>query len=348
MSEHPLRALNIVAGRWSVRRAGTTAVYFHPAHDRNVDDMLSALVAARQRYAEWFHPYPWTELKLSEFPNLIGRAQGFATNINFSEGFGFLTRSNARSHQAFIVTAHEAAHQWWGNLLLAGAGPGADVLVEGAAHYSTLLLLEAERGPHARIEFARRLEERFLDRRRTDGEASLLRVVNRGNDSDESAIYDKGGWVLWMLHQHLGHERAIAGMRAFFSRYVNADGAPELPDLISTLRPFAPDPLAFDAFIATWFADTALPEFIVDNVRRTPSADGWTLSARVRNVGAAAATIDVSAVDGEAGDARVTVHLAPGESRPLTWSTGLSPTRVIVDPDVMVLQLNRARAHAEL
>ena len=41
---------------------------------------------------QWFHPYPWKELKVSaSSPALAGYAQGFATNITFSEAIGFLT-----------------------------------------------------------------------------------------------------------------------------------------------------------------------------------------------------------------------------------------------------------------
>lgn len=153
-----------------------------------------------------------------------------------------------------MVTAHEAAHQWWGNLLLAGEGPGADVLIEGAAHYSTLLLLEAERAAAARTVFARHLEQRYLNQRRIDGEQSLLSVVDRGKASDESLIYDKGGWALWMLHQRLGDARARAGMQAFFREFVGKEENPALHDLLAAMRLQAPDGVEFDRFVADWFA----------------------------------------------------------------------------------------------
>lgn len=60
-----------------------------------------------------------------------------------------------------MVTAHEAAHQWWGNLLTPGEGPGTSLLSEGMAHYSTALLFEKVKGPNARMEFLKRIEERY-------------------------------------------------------------------------------------------------------------------------------------------------------------------------------------------
>ena len=82
------------------------------------------------------------EQVLGEHPALAGYAQGFPTNITFSEAIGFLTRDEEDVADApFLVTAHEAAHQWWGNILCPGRGPGGNLLSEGTAHFSTLLPL---------------------------------------------------------------------------------------------------------------------------------------------------------------------------------------------------------------
>ena len=57
-SDHPVSFFNVVAGRWDVKRGEGTAVYYHPGHPYNIDEMLEALDAARKYYSEWFHPYP--------------------------------------------------------------------------------------------------------------------------------------------------------------------------------------------------------------------------------------------------------------------------------------------------
>ena len=101
-------------------------------------------------YSEWFAPYPWKELKLSEFPAYATYAQGFPTNITFSENLGFLTRSDEKSNAVLLVTAHESAHQWWGNLLTPGKGPGGNILSEGMSHFASLLLVEQLEGEGAR------------------------------------------------------------------------------------------------------------------------------------------------------------------------------------------------------
>ena len=99
-SDSPVRAFNVVLGRWKVKRGDGVAVYYDARHPYNVDEMLEALVAARRWYGEWFAPYPWKELKLSEFPGLASYAQGSPTNITFSENIGFLTRSEPKANDA--------------------------------------------------------------------------------------------------------------------------------------------------------------------------------------------------------------------------------------------------------
>jgi hypothetical protein len=135
-SDFPVTFFNIVAGEWSVREGNGTKIFYHPEHEYNIDEISAALDAARKYYSEWFMEYPWRELKLSEFPALASYAQGFPTNITFSEAIGFLTKSDPRTNMAFMVTAHEAAHQWWGNLLQPGKGPGGNILCWSSARDS--------------------------------------------------------------------------------------------------------------------------------------------------------------------------------------------------------------------
>ena len=85
-SDFPVSFFNVIAGRWKVEQGKGSAIYYHAGHPYNIAEMSEALEGARRYYSEWFYPYPWRELKLSEFPNLASYAQGFPTNITFSGG----------------------------------------------------------------------------------------------------------------------------------------------------------------------------------------------------------------------------------------------------------------------
>ena len=356
VSDHDVRFFNVVAGRWDVYRGKSTEIYYHPGHAVNVAAMSRALEGARRYYSEWFAPYPWRELRLSEFPAHATYAQGFPSNITFSENIGFLTRADEKTDAVLLVTAHEAAHQWWGNLLTPGDGPGGNVLSEGMAHFSTLLLFEQLEGPAARRELARRFEESYGERRRKDAERPLVEL-DGSQPGDGVATYEKGGWVFWMLLRQMGRERMLAGLRAFLADYADNPDHPLLQDLLATLRPFARDPLAFDAFARQWFFDVVLPEYRFRDAERQRRADGtWLASATLTNVGTGDLEVEVAAVRGERSakqedgyeESRSRVTLGAGESRRVAIACAFEPERLLVDPDVEVLMLSRKRAVADL
>ena len=359
-SDHPVRLFNIVAGRYAVKEGRGTAIYHHPGHDYNVEEMSAALDAARKHYSEWFHPFPWELLKLSEFPAYAGYAQGFPTNITFSEGIGFLTKSDPRSHAAFMVVAHEAAHQWWANILTPGRGPGGNMLSEGMSHYATILLHEEVHGDRYRIEFAKRIEDSYGDGRFVNSERSLVKT-DGSRRGDTTVIYDKGGWVMWMLQQEMGRENMLVGLRAFIDAYHAGSDFPVIQDMLAVLREFAPDPGAFDAFAAQWFHDVVAPEYRLSEVTKERAGSGWIVRGTVENAGTARMAVEVAATANErwsdAGDAgtrtvvspsyrdtRTSAVLDAGESAAFEIVTTFDPERVLVDPDVLVLQLRREAA----
>ena len=359
-TDHPVSLFNVVAGKYAVEEGEGTAIHHHPKHDYNIAEMSAALDAARRHYSEWFHPFPWELLKISEFPAYAGYAQGFPTNITFSEGIGFLAQSDPRSHAAFMVVAHEAAHQWWGNLLTPGEGPGGNILSEGMAHYATTLLHEEVYGERYRMEFSRRIEESYGDGRYVDSERPLV-WTDGSRSGDGTVTYDKGGWVMWMLQQEMGRDNLLAGLRAFIAKFNPDPDFPVLQDMLAVLRGFAPDTSAFDAFAARWFHDVVVPEYEFSGVTKSQEGEEWVVRGRVENIGTGRMTVQVGAEAGERwsdeGDdgsrsvasedyraARTAVELGAGESAEFEIRAGFDPERVLIDPDVLVLQLNREAA----
>ncbi len=353
-TDQPVRIYNLVAGHWAEKHGDGVSIYYHAAHTYNVDEMLEALAGARRYYSEWFAPYPWRELRLSEFPALAGYAQGPSMNISFSEGIGFLTKSEPKANAAFWVTAHEAAHQWWGNLLTPARGPGNNFLSEGMAHFSTILLTEQVKGEEQRMAFCREIEKRYTHRRRADAERPLTRV-DGSRMGDETVFYDKGGWSMWMLMQVMGRDAMLAGLKEFVHAWGDSADHPVVVEMLGTLRRHAPDPVAFDAFVKQWFDSVLVPEYRLRDATLAVAGDGWEVRAKVRNAGTGLMPVEVAAVRGERfpkqgekgeayHDARTMVELGPKQSREITIHCDFVPERLVVDPDCKVLQIERSHA----
>jgi hypothetical protein len=358
VSEHPVRLFNVVAGRWTERQGEGTTLYYDPRHSYNVDDMGKILDASRHYFSEWFYPYPWQELRISEFPGLAGYAQGFPTNITFSEAIGFLTENDDETNTVALVTAHEVAHQWWGNLLTPADGPGGNILSEGMAHFSTAMLLGEVEGERARRGFMKRIEERYGDRRRKDAERPLVKI-DGSKQGDTTVTYDRGGWVAWMLMQELGREAMLEGLQSFIATYKDGPDFPLIEDLVAHLRPYAEDPAAYDAFVDQWIFDTVVPQFKLHEASKEAAGARWRAVAELENAGTGRIAVTVAATAGERftedGDLdpdyreeRTTVWLDAGEKLPVELLADFEPEELVVDPDIQVLQLQRNAAVAKL
>jgi ABC-2 type transport system permease protein len=348
-TDEPVSALALVGAAYAVRRAEGVAVYHHPRHTRSLDVIVGTLAAARRHYTAWFHPYPWDELRLSEYADLSSQATSYPTNIAFSEGLGFLTTPGEHGGLAFAVTAHEAAHQWWGHLLTAGTGPGTGLLVEGMADYATLLLYDAERGAAARRAYATLLERQYLEGRLASRERALVDTED-ATAADEAVLQKKGAWAMWMLHQRLGADRTFAALRAFIAAHRAPGHFATLEGLLSTLRRHAADTSQFDRDVAQWFRSTQLPVLSLADVRCAQTGREWACAATLRNQGTGAAEVDVVATRGDSvlTGGLVRVRVEAGRSTALQWRLPWRPERLVVDPEVRVLQAGRDRASVTL
>lgn len=354
VSDQPVHLFNLVAGRWAEKRGEGVTLYYHPTHAYNVEGMTQALAGSRRWYSEWFAPYPWRDLRLSEFPNLRQYAQGSPTNITFSEGIGFLTKSEPKADAAFWVTAHEAAHQWWGNILVPAARPGAVVLSEGMAHFSTALLVGQVKGLQQQLAFLRQIEDQYANTRQADSERPLTRI-DGSRAGDGRIVYDKGGWTAWMMMQLVGRERMLAGLRDFIAAWRDSRDHPVLQDYLMHMRRYAPDTTAYDAFVKQWYWEVVVPEYRLSDARAVKRGAVWEVRAKARNAGTGTMSVEIAAVRGTRfadpkkkeepwHAARTTVVLGPKETKEVVLRCGFEPLRLVVDPDFKVLQLERAKA----
>ena len=368
-TEHPVRFFNIVGGPLKVEQGRRVAIAYDPRTPHNVPTMVRALDAARDRYSEWFTEYPWTNLRVTEFPGIAGYAQGFPGNISFSENIGYLAKPVEKEDSkpdadtldaAFYIVAHEAGHQWWGNIVTPGKGPGGNIISEGLAEFSACMLVHHELSPAQARVLRRRWEKNYVEGRQPDNERSINRV-DGSRPGDQVVTYQRAGWAFWMLKNLMGEEAMLAGLRDFIATWRDGVETPDgldfplIEDLLASLRPHAPDPAAFDDFVGRWITGKDLPDLEVRDAKVEKTAAGYRVTGTLANIGTGGAEVKVR-VEGKkpddkgaprpAADAIVTVSAeAPGA---IDVTTDFEPERIVVDPDVDLLFAGRKRTETPL
>ncbi len=247
-------------------------LYYHPAHDYNVDRMRESVTHSLDYYTTHFGPYQSEEVRIAEFPRYASFAQSFLGTIPYSESIGFIARIDPETDidYPYYTTAHEMGHQWWAHQIVSGPVYGATMLVETLAQYSALMVMEEEYG---RKEMKRFLEyelDRYLNGRSFEqrSERPLMDVAQQGY-----VHYRKGSLVMYALKDYLGEDTVNRVLRDFL-----ADHKYEQPpfvtseDLVRRFEAAAPDTLK--RFVSDLFRTITLYENRAVDATYTETDDG--------------------------------------------------------------------------
>lgn len=211
-------------------------------------------------------PYPWSNYKQAPVRDFRhGAMENTAATI-----FGdfFLVDSLAFPDRNYTyVNAHEAAHQWFGNWVTA-TGSAEHWLHEGFATYYQWL---SEREIYGVEHF----HHERLKARQLIAEANAADTLPLGHPgAGSSRFYQKGAWVLHMLHQELGR----AAFRQSIQRYLReyGGGLVTTDSLAASLR--AVTGKDFKHFFKNWVQRAGEPR-----VRIEGKVKGKTLQLEVRS-----------------------------------------------------------------
>ena len=203
-------------------------IYFHPAHDFNIDLMFGAMRQSMDTYTDTFSPYQYAQLRIMEFP-FASFAQAFAGTVPFSENIGFVqdpgdAEDPQRVDYATYVTMHEIGHQWFAHQLIGAYAKGSNLLSEGLTENATMLAYEA----HYDFAKARRMHEersilQYLTTRtfERDDEPVLAEAENQGYLN-----YNKTSWVFWGMRHTIGNDDIQRAVKRFLVEYHGTKGAP--------------------------------------------------------------------------------------------------------------------------
>jgi hypothetical protein len=221
-------------------------VFYHPAHDYNVERMIAATQSTLDYATEAFSPYQYDQVRIVEFPRYAQFAQSFPNTIPFSESIGFIADVGDGDDDIdypTYVTAHEVAHQWWGHQVAGGAVQGSAVIVETLAQYTALMVMEEQYGEAKMGRFLGYELDQYLVGRTLDrvGEVPLYLA-----EGQQYIHYNKGSLAMYALQEYVGEAQVNAALSRFVDDYAfRGPPYPTTRDLLRELRAVTPDSLGY-------------------------------------------------------------------------------------------------------
>lgn len=222
-------------------------IYHHPGHEYNLASMIDATKAALDYNGRHFGPYQYRQFRIIEFPRYETFAQAFPNTIPYSEQIGFIARVRPDDEEdidyPYYVTAHEAAHQWWGHQVVGGNVQGETMLIETLAQYSSLMVMKHRVGPAKMRKFMRYELDRYLLGRGLEQkkELPLARVENQ-----PYIHYSKGSLVMYALADYIGEDRLNQAIRRFRDEHAfKGPPYPNTTQFIARLREVTPPELQY-------------------------------------------------------------------------------------------------------
>jgi hypothetical protein len=342
-----------------------------PSPSRNATAVADFTAQAIQYYADRFGPFPYSQLALTQLPG--EQSQGWPSLV-FLSSYAFLNRQDRENlHMkpegallAELVPAHEAAHQWWGDLVT-WASYRDQWFSEGLANYCSLMMLQ-EKNPaafHLIMEKYRRdLTAKNSDgiERRDAGPVTLgSRLLSSRFPAGYEAIsYGRGTWLFHMLRTMLddvainakgteatgktAEEPFVRSLRKVRQRYEGK--AMSTQQLLDVFAEDLPPSLRYEGkaslewFLEGWINGTSLPKLELQGVKFAAKANSTVVTGVIRQKDAPpdlVTSVPIYAVVSGRGQVRIGRIFADGIETAFRLSAPPGTHKILLDPDETIL-----------
>jgi hypothetical protein len=280
-----------------------------PSPARNATAVAESAAHAIRYYAERFGPFPYSKLALTQLP---GRESQGWPGLIFLSSYAFLTTEERRElhmnpSRELIdqqIPAHEAAHQWWGDLITWSTYRD-QWFSEGLANYSALMQLQ-EKNPAA---FRQIMENYRNDLVKKDKDGNMPKDAgpvtlgsrlfsSRSPQGYEAISYGRGTWLFHMLHSMLqdaarkdprsggSDDPFVRSLRKLCERYQGKDiSTRQLLDVFAEDLPSSlkyEGKASLDWFLDGWVNGTAMPRLELQSVKFATNANGTVVTGLIR------------------------------------------------------------------
>ena len=170
------------------------------------------------------------------------------------------------------ITVHEAAHQWWGNMITCESWQHI-WLNEGFASYAEALWFES-------LGDFNDLRSYMNGMRYTSGGTIYVQDTTGVWSIFSSRVYDKGAWVLHMLRHVLGDATFYAALEAYYNDPVLQHAYASTEDFRDVCA--AVSGIDLDRFFADWIYGEYYPKYVTSYTYDQVASDSFVVYAQVR------------------------------------------------------------------
>ena len=315
--------------------------YYVPLSDANFAEKgFSAAPLLLKYLSERVAPFPYEKLALIVGATRFGGMENSSAIVFSGNLFSERAQTQPLSRTFNIrrglveVTAHEIAHQWFGDSV--AIATWSDLwLSEGFATYFAGLFVQQYDGEEAFREYMKRAADAYFKYERErrapiyDTETENLFDLLNGNN------YQKGAWVLHMLRGLLGDEAFFKGIKSFYLAHEHKTATTE--DLRAALE--GASGVNLKEFFTRWVYQSGHPSYELSWDWREDKERGGMLSLHLRQTQADAPFLTPLPVEIVMGKGTHRVLLRPtGKDTTTLIPQESKPTSVRLDPDAQILK----------
>ena len=285
-----------------------------PSPAQNEVNVGESAARAIQYFSDRFGPFPYSQLALTQMP---GRDSQGWPGLVFLSSYAFLSNEQRlelhfEPYRILLqqgIPAHEAAHQWWGDLVMWKSYRD-QWLSEGLANYSALMMLQ-EKNPNGFHEVMEKYRNDLITQNK-DGHAPMeagpvtlgTRLLSsKFPEAYEAISYGRSTWLFHMLRTMMRDAAAPQRQAASNQAGSNKDepfvralkkarqqyegGSVSTKELMDVFASELPASLRYegksslDWFLDGWVNGISLPKLELKSVKFVPKSAGVTVSATI-------------------------------------------------------------------
>ena len=342
----------------------------NPSPARNATAVAEVTARAIRYYAERFGPFPYSQLALTQLP---GRESQGWPGLIFLSSYAFLNQAEREGLHMNVenglvnqtIPAHEAAHQWWGDLIT-WATYRDQWFSEGLANYCALMMLQ-ERNPAGFRQVMEKYQKDLADKNKDGNSPKDAGPVTLGSrllsshfpEGYEAISYGRGTWLFHMLRSMLEdaeeagrreprrkvvEEPFVRSLRKLRERYQGKTITTR--ELLDVFAEDLPPSLRYEGkaslnwFLDGWVNGTSLPQLELQGVRFSAKADAMVVSGVIRQKDAPedlVTSVPIYAVVSGKVPVLVGRVFADGPESPFRLSAPAGTHKLLLDPNGTIL-----------